>query len=167
MAHLTAPATKNIITEVEVVSDDSKQVIKFYGSADEITISIRDATDSYWSFKRIATLDKRSAEVIATILQGGEISKYGSVSDAIKGLPTTAHTLEKPEAEKPVTDSDCTALDIERAKAENLRESKAIIELELERDHSLDRHVTGDVPGCPACDRKVIPSIPMDDDSPF
>jgi hypothetical protein len=168
MAHLTAPSTKRTISEVEIVSDDSMQVIKVYTDGEGAGISIRAATDSSWGATRIATLDKRSAEVIATVLQGGTISEYGSVKELIAGLPTTSHSIEKPVAEKGPMDGDCTPLDIERAKAENLREAKELVQLEMERDHSLDRHATGDVPGCPACDRKVIPSVmPDGEDLPF
>lgn len=157
MAHLTAPRTKSFINEVEVVSDDSTQVLKFYGDADGVTISLRDATDSNWSAKRIATLDRRSAEVIATILQGGQISEYGSVNEAIKGLTDASHQLERPETVEPTKDSDCTALDIERAKAENLKEERRNIELSMERDHALDKHVGYRIDGCPACERAIYP----------
>lgn len=158
MAHLTAPNTKRTIDSVEVVSDDSTKVLRFNVTDKGVaTITLRDATASHWSATQIATLDRRDAEVVATILTGGSISEYGNAKETIDALPTSYHTLEKPEADKPVTDSDCTALDIERAKAENIREQKQLVELELERDHARDYHTTASVPGCLACERAIYP----------
>ena len=157
MAHLTAPKTERTISEVEVVSDDSMQVL-LIGRADNVVkIRLRDATESNWASKVIATLDKRDAEVIATIFETGYISTYGSVQSTVDGLPSGTHSIEKPVAEKGPLDGDCTPLDIARAEAENLREAKEIVLLEMERDHALDKHITAYVNGCPACDRATYP----------
>jgi hypothetical protein len=167
MGRLTAAHTKRAITSVEVVSNDSLRVLRFVASeAGHFDIDTRDATESEWSFKTFATLGKEEAEVIATILSGGTIGQWSSaLLSRIEGIPTTTHNLPKPEEAKDPMSGDCTPLDIERAKAENLREAKELIQLEMERDHALDRHVGADVTGCPACDRKVLPKS-WDDPEP-
>lgn len=161
MGHLTGARTKREITQVEVVADDSQRVLRFRASeSGSFSIEIRDATASEWSYESFATLDKDDATIVARVMSGGIIA-YDAEFDRVKAIGD-AHSLPKPEDVKGPMDGDCTPLDVERAKAENLREAKELVQLEMERDHALDRHVTGDVPGCPACDRRVIPSAMPD-----
>ena len=158
MGHLTGARTKRQITSVEVVSDDSQRVLRFIANeSGSYSIEERAATDSEWSFKPFATIAKEDAAVIAVILKGGDTTYDNGVFDRAKSL-SGAHKLPEPESAKDA-EGDCTPLDIERAKAANLQEAKQLVQLEMERDHSLDRHVGADVPGCPACERKVIPSV--------
>lgn len=156
MAHLTGARTERKINSIEVVSDDSLRVLKISTTErGTITVGIREAIESDWSAKTFATIDKDDATIIATLLNGGTINEWGEVRNRIEGVATSPHTLPKPETEKGPMDGDCTPLDIERARAANLLEERQNIQLQLERDHALDKHTTADVPGCPACERKT------------
>jgi hypothetical protein len=160
MGHLTGAAVTRLLKSIEIVSDDSQRVLRVQPrDGGGVLFSIRDATDSQWSYKDFAVLDPQSAKVVAAVLSGGGDLAYSyGIDETVANVPTNPHVLPKPEEAKAEGEGDCTPLDIERAKAANLQEAKQLVQLEMERDHSLDRHVTGDVPGCPACDRKVIPS---------
>jgi len=164
MGHLSAAKLKQQVTSVEVVSDDSQRVLRFSGGPDSFTIAIRDATESEWSATTFATLSREDAKLVSVVLSGADLDYQPGVVEQVKGVKAV-HRLPAPEVEKGPLDGDCTPLDIERAKAENLKEERENIQLQMERDHSLDRHASGDVPGCPACDRKVIPSAMPEDRS--
>lgn len=165
MGHLTGAAVTRLLKSIEVVSDDHQRVLRFQPrDSGGALISIRDATDSQWSYKDFAVLTPQDAKVVSAILNGGDLSHTYGVEEVVTNVQTSAHTLPKPEEAKAEGEGDCTPLDIERAKAANLQEAKQLVQLEMERDHSLDRHVTGDVPGCPACERKVIPSWDRSDE---
>jgi hypothetical protein len=157
MGHLTGARTKREITAVEIVSDDSLRVLKVTTTdSGAVVLNLRDAVDSEWSgAKQFAVLSREDAEIVATILQGGAMPIYGGSRSRIEALPETAHTLPKAEAETKA-EPDCTPLDIERARAANLAEERANIVLTFERDHSRGLH-NPDVPGCPACERRIRP----------
>ncbi|HZL95983.1 MAG TPA: hypothetical protein VFB99_20165 [Vicinamibacterales bacterium] len=160
MGHLAGARTKRTLNSIEVVSDDNTKVLRFVASeSGPIKIEIRDSTDSEWSYKPLATLDKVDAEVVAVVLQGGAVSTYvSSATTKIDSMDTQSFNLPKPpDPEKGPLDGDCTPLDIERAKAENLREERRNIELSMERDHALDKHIGFRIDGCPACGRAIYP----------
>lgn len=172
MAHLTGARTERKINSIEVVSDDSLRVLRITTTGTgTATIGIREATESEWSTKTIATIDKDDAAVVATIFNGGTIHDYGGLRTRVDGVLTSPFSLPKPEEVKGPMDGDCTPLDIERARAANLLEERQNIQLQLERDHALDKHITADVKGCPACERAIRPgygdgSLRPQDDEP-
>lgn len=160
MGHLAGIQTQQELTSIEIVSDDAQQVLRIQPLDNGVRIAIRDAADNHWSYKEFARLDPADAKIIAAAFEGGRIDHVYGIEDTLKGVPTSMHTIPKPEpapGEPVTTDSDCTALDIERAKAANIAEAKQLVQLEMERDHALDRHVGAEVPGCPACERRIRP----------
>jgi hypothetical protein len=155
MGHLTGARTERKINSIEVVSDDSQRVLRFSVNENgSVTIASREAIESDWDAKPIAIIDKDDAAIVATILNGGGVSSYSAIGKRIEAVSVSGHTLPKPEEVKGPMDGDCTPLDIERAKAANLKEERELVQLQMERDHQLDHHVRADVPGCPACERK-------------
>jgi hypothetical protein len=155
MGHVTGARTERKITSIEIVSDDSLKVLKV--SVNEngtVAIATRESTESDWTVIPFATVDKEDAQIVATIFNGGGVPSYGETGERIERIPTAGHMLPKPEEQKGPMDGDCTPLDIERAKAANLKEERELVLLQMERDHSLDKHVGADVAGCPACERK-------------
>lgn len=155
MAHLTGAKTKNTLDSIEVVSDDSLRVLRFrHSEGGEFFIETRDATESDWNYKSFALLRGEDANVIASVLRGGDLNLYGAPK--IEGISKTAHTIPKPEDDKPA-EPDCSPLEVEQAKAANIEKQRQVVELELERDHAKDLHVGAMVPGCPACDRRISP----------
>jgi hypothetical protein len=175
MGHIQGKSTEHRLTGIEVVTDDSQQVFRFTRDKDGvITISQRASTEDGWSARQIIRLDKDDASTIASVLNGSDIQH---VLDKIKAIPADQFSLPKPESVKGPMDGDCTPLDIERAKAQNLLEERENIKLQMNRDHFLDKHVGFTVDGCPACEKSTRPghgdgSLPdpgpiTSDDPPF
>jgi hypothetical protein len=158
MGHLTGAATERQLTSIEIVSDDGQQVLRIQPDDHGVKVSIRDATESQWSYKDFARLDTADAKLIAAVFEGGRIDHRYGIEDVLGGIPTQHHSIPKPEAAKAEGEGDCTPLDIERAKGANLQEAKQLLLLELGRDHALDRH-NSDVPGCPACETRIRPGF--------
>ena len=158
---VTGKTTKETIESIDIVSDDMTQVMVLERDGEDLRIKIRESTGSRWDAKPFTRLSGREQNAISVIFGGGQISSWQR--SYLEDVSDQSFSLPKPETVEPDATGDCTPLDIERAKAANLKEQREIIELEMERDHALDRHVTGDVPGCPACDRKYIPRSRADD----
>jgi hypothetical protein len=153
MGHLSGIETKRTVSDIEVVSDDLQRVLRFSLTSTGITIAERKAHQSYWDTTTIATLDKKDASLLNTLIGGGFVYS-DSTFEALTNR-NVRHQL--PDPNPPVDEDEqrrCSELDIERAKAANLAEQKELLTLENERDHANDKHITSDVPGCPACERR-------------
>lgn len=159
-AQLSGRATRTLITSMEVLSDDEKQVLMLDRQEDgSIIIKTRAPHESpYYSDGPRWEVKAKDARILGALLRS-EDQQYSETM--LKEISSSKVTRDKPpeviEKELREKIGDCSELDIERAKAANLVEEKANLLLGLERDHALDKHITADVPGCPACERKTNP----------
>lgn len=155
---VTGKTTRETIESIEIVSDDMTQVMVLERDGDNLRIKMRDATGSRWDLKEFAKLTPRDRQAVGVIFDGGQIQSWQRTY--LDDITDQSFSMPKPPEPEDEATGDCTPLDIERAKAANLEEERANIALQMELDHSRDKHVTADVPGCPACDRKYIPGPP-------
>jgi hypothetical protein len=160
MAQLGGRSIRTLITALEVLSDDEKNVLMVNRNEDgSVQIKTRLRYASSWGSEGPTFAVKaEDARTLALLLGSQDASYHRTKLDDISSSDFSA---EKPQevldAEAGETPGDCTELDIERAKAANLTEQRAIVELELRRDHALDKHVGWEVEGCPSCDRSIRP----------
>lgn len=156
MAHLSGVETKRTVESIEVVSDDSLRVFRFERTSTGVRISERKAHQSYWDAVTFATLDRKDASLLNTLLGGGAVYSDETFTELTNR--NQRHVLPNPEPEVDEAEqARCAELDIERAKAENLREQREIVLLELGRDHANDKHMARDVEGCVACENRIRP----------
>lgn len=154
MAHLTGRSIKTVINTVEIVSDDTSQVISINRHEDgSVSLTIRSAYKSNWDTSSQFSVSKADASLLGIALSGND-AQY--VTEKVKSIPSASFKVDNPNPEPDPNKPDCTQLDIERAKAENLKEERELLALSNERDHALDKHVGAVIPGCPACERKYI-----------
>jgi len=152
---------RTLLTSLELLSTEETDVLAFARNDNgSITVQSRKTYESAWAANGPRyEIKAEDARVLGSLLRSEDQSHMTSRIDQIDVSSFEGREPDEViEARLREKVGDCTELDIERAKAANLAEQRKVVELEMERDHSLDRHVTGDVPGCPACDRKVIPS---------
>ena len=158
MAQLGGRSIRTLVTSLEALSDDGQFVLMFDTSGETGTVvKTRRPWESTWGSELPTfTLDRRSSQMLAKVLTGDDAS-YQRVD--LEGIATSDFRGENPDTSaaaeaqaKADYEARCTELDIERARAANIQQ-------EFILDHSRDKHVTGDVPGCPSCEAKVIPSV--------
>ncbi len=118
----------------------------------------RNPWDSAWgSAQATFTVNKPDADILAKLVGNQDASYQRSTLDAIDATDfhgTNPNEVNE-EAVAREVEARCAQLDIERAKAANVQQ-------EFILDHSRDKHITADVPGCPSCEAKVIPSAPIE-----
>lgn len=162
MATLGGRSSVTRLTALEVLSDDGTLVLMFdrQDDAGSMVIKTRKPWESAWSSDgtRFSVLSQE-AKLLGQLLSNGDVSYSRAQIEAINASDFTAQApISVPGDQVPTsTEGDCTPLDIERAKAQNLKEERENILLQMERDHALDHHVGAMVPGCPACDRRIRP----------
>jgi hypothetical protein len=153
-------SVRTLITSLEVISDDQKHVLMLdRGENGDVTVKVRFAYENYWSASGpVFSVDDKDARVLGSLLRSEDQHHYTRFLDEIE---TSKIQREKPreviEAELATKPAECTELDIERAKAANIAEERRNIELSMERDHALDKHVGFRIDGCPACERQISP----------
>lgn len=171
MAQLGGKSVRTLITSLEVLSDDGQHVLMFDTldglGGGGVKIRVRRPWESAWaSDAPTFTLDKPDGEILSKIVGNLDAHYQRMTLDTITPTDftgTNPDVANEAEVARRVEER-CSQLDIERAKAANIQQ-------EFILDHSRDKHVRGDVPGCPSCEAKVIasvlpesPSTPSDDD---
>lgn len=157
-AQLSGRETRTLITALELLSDDEEQVLMLNRQEDgSVILRTRQPYENAWSASGPRyEVKAEDARRLSQLLGSQDIYSSSYLDD----IPAKKISRNKPpevvEAELANKPAECTELDIERAKAENLKEQREIVQLELERDHAQDKHITADVPGCPACERKDL-----------
>lgn len=158
-ARLGGIATRTQITSLELLSDNGEQVLMLDRQEDgSIIVKTRKPHESAWGSNGPRYEVKASDARLLGAMLTSQDQRYNN--HVIEDISTVDFTAPEPEdvieARLREKVGDCTQLDIERAKAANLAEEKANLLLQLERDHSLDKH-NPMVDGCPTCERAIYP----------
>jgi hypothetical protein len=159
-ARLGGRTVRSLITSLEVLSDDEKQVLMLDRQEDgSIVIKTRAPHESAWSsngprFEVKAADARMLGSMLRSEDQNWNRTALEEIETADFTAPEPEEVIEKRLREKV---GECSELDIERAKAANLAEQRKNIELEMERDHALNKHVGYRIDGCPACGRAIYP----------
>jgi hypothetical protein len=167
-ARLGGRTIRTIITQLEVLSDDGSLVAMFdRGEDGSVLLRTRLPHESPWKSETPRfSITKNDALTLGHLLMSADAQYRRVVIDEIDSSDFTAPAPETPEPSG--TTADCTQLDIERARAQNITEERELLRLSNIRDHSLDKHIGSAVEGCPSCDERVRPghgdgSLPEDD----
>ena len=168
MAQLSGRKFVSRILQLEVVSDDAKHVLVITrdDSPSGLTkLTVRKAWESLWgSDGPVFTLEPTQLGTIGMALSGADASWD---VESVKRVKYDSFMADDPDPKPDPNRPDCSQLDIERAKAANMTEQAALIKAEMVLDHSRDKHVTGDVTGCPSCENKhITPALGGSDDRP-
>jgi hypothetical protein len=160
MATLAGRAIRTVIHSLEVVSDDSQTVLMLdRGTDGSVVLKIRKAHEDSWSATGPRfNVVQSDAAILAQAINGSDV-QYSR--KAVEEVPVADFRLPNPEPVEDPNKPDCSQLDIERARAENLREEREVLADQFRLDHSRDKHYSANVVGCPTCEAKVIPSIPV------
>ena len=166
MAQLGGRTIRTLVTSLEALSDDGKLVLMFdREESGNVRIRTRLPWESAWANNGSSfQLGARNARLLGKLFESSDVSYSRSELDEIETSDFTADAPPDSDAAAQAQadyEARCTELDIERARAANIQQ-------EFILDHSRDKHITADVPGCPSCEAKVIPSVmperPSDED---
>jgi hypothetical protein len=136
MAQLSGKRQRTVVDMIEVIMRDRENgehvlVINRNESDKTVTLMVRRPWEGTWDYSGgKATLDNAEAGVISSILTGGDMTYR---LDTLKAIDYTSYSAENVNAaavEREV-EARCSQLDIERAKAANLREEKEVLLLRL------------------------------------
>lgn len=155
MATLGGKSIRTIVTSLEVLSDDGKHVLMLDQASSDggVRIRVRKTHDSKWGYDHPTfTVSKQDAEIVTKIV-GSSDAQY--IAERLRSIDSTDFTAPAPidpdEVERKIEER-CSQLDIERAKAANMEEEKALLTKRLIVQHMDDKHIRESVVGCPKCD---------------
>lgn len=157
MATLTGKRQRTVVDQIEIVMRDREEgehvlVVTRDPSAKTTTISVRRPWEGAWdSSGGKATLTDAEANIVAAVVTGGD---QGYRLDSLKAIDYSTYSAQDVNAKavEAEVEARCSQLDIERAKAANIREEKEALVLSLTVQHMDDKHITRSVDGCPICE---------------
>lgn len=157
-ARLGGRSIRTIITALEVLSDDGSLVAMFSRSEDgSASLRTRLPHEPSWGGESPRfSITKADAATLGHLLMSADAQYRLTTLNDIDASTFTGPAPERPEPSG--TTADCTQLDIERARAQNITEERELLRLSNIRDHGLDKHVRAEIQGCESCENVVIPS---------
>jgi len=154
MAHLGGKSIRTVVTSLEVLSDDGKMVLMLDGSGDGVVIKTRKIHESTYAYDLPRwTVTKRDTEVLAFVITNRDAQYSATQIAEISSSDFEGENVDAAEVEKQV-EARCSQLDIERAKAENIREEAELVKRQLVVQHMDDKHISADAPGCEMCENR-------------
>jgi len=151
MAQLGGKSIRTVVTSLEILSDDGKQVLMLDAQDGGVKIRVRQAFESAWGSYNGWTVSKGDAEIVAKIVANHDAQYNLSALNAISSTDFTAEDVRGAAIEKEV-EARCSQLDIERAKAANIAEEKDLLAKTLVVQHLDDKHMTASITGCELCE---------------
>lgn len=171
MGQLTGISKRTTVQYIEVVADDSSAVLMISTHGDRVTLQTRLPHEDRWSHAKTPefTIQSGDKSLLASIINGADVSWQRTKLDEISGA---AFSLPNPNPE-PDEDEQrrCAELDIERAKAANLAEEKALLQTRMSVDHINNKHGNYEIAACELCEMRIRPgrgdgSLPAPEDVP-
>lgn len=156
MATLMGLQQRLVLPRVEVVSDkqDGVLVIERAPGNNYVTITIRKPWEATWNASGPSfQIEDPDVTLIAAALSGHDAAW------TIRNRRIPSDTFAAPDVNEDAVakevEARCSQLDIERAKAVNLEEEKALLRTRMSVDHVNDKHGNYEIDGCELCQMRT------------
>jgi hypothetical protein len=164
MATLGGKSVRTVITSLEVLSDD-RSLVLMLDSMDGlggggIRIRTRKPWESQWSGSLATwTVGPSDAEIVSKIIANHDAQYQRSSLDAISSDDFSGDNPDIADAKlvDAAVEARCSQLDIERAKAANMKEERELLRTRMSVDHIGNKHGNYEIEGCEMCANRIRP----------